>query len=330
MNYRLFKLKFTTPVHFGTGESAHSVESANLTLCADTLFSAFCHAALKFGAVDRLVSAVKAGELAFSDAFPYRGDRLYIPKPMLVPKRRVGGVEPGNRKALKKLKYLPLDKLDDFIAAMDCGTRFDTEGITASFGQVTAVGKVSLANGESVPYSVAVFRFEEKRTVGGVTVGEDCGLYFILGYKDDSVQNLVRRLLDILGLTGIGGKISAGYGKFVVLEEKILDEKDKSTAKLYELLSSNDAVKYILLTTAMPSDCELDGVLDEAMYQLSRRSGFIFTTAVSNSVKKRTQYFFASGSVFKEKFGGALFDVGENLPHPVYRYSKPLFLGVKP
>lgn len=45
-------------------------------------------------------------------------------------------------------------------------------------------------------------------------------------------------------------------------------------------------------------------------------------------MKKQTQYFLAAGSVLQHPYQGKLYDVGTALPHPVYRYSKPLFMGV--
>lgn len=329
MNYCLFKLKFTTPVHFGTGESAHSLESAGMTFCADTLFSALCITALKLEAEKELILKASAGDIILSDAFPYYGDTLFIPKPLLFPSMRSESGEPIYKKAMKKLKYLPLERLDDFVSSMVSGCRFDFESIVTNFGHFTAVEKVSMSSGEPRPYSVTVFRFGEKTTINGEPVGADCGLYFIVGYTETSTLELLRKLLSVLGANGIGGKTTSGYGKFIISEEKNISSEDHNTANLNKLLSVCDANRYILLTTAAPSDSELDITMDGASYQLARRSGFIYTSSISNAVKKRTQYFFASGSVFLRKFNGELFNVGRDLPHRVYRYSKPLFLGVK-
>lgn len=35
-----------------------------------------------------------------------------------------------------------------------------------------------------------------------------------------------------------------------------------------------------------------------------------------------------AGSVLQHTYQGELCDVGIGVPHPVYRYSKPLFMGV--
>ena len=49
MKYCLFKLGFTSPVHFGSGAMAHSLDTGEMTCHADTLFSALCHTASVLG-----------------------------------------------------------------------------------------------------------------------------------------------------------------------------------------------------------------------------------------------------------------------------------------
>ena len=39
-------------------------------------------------------------------------------------------------------------------------------------------------------------------------------------------------------------------------------------------------------------------------------------------------YVFAAGSCFKNEFEGDIYDVTNGGSHPVYRYAKPLFMGV--
>ena len=45
-------------------------------------------------------------------------------------------------------------------------------------------------------------------------------------------------------------------------------------------------------------------------------------------IKKQTQYFLTAGSVLQHTYQGELYDVGIGVSHSVYRYSKPLFMGV--
>ena len=76
MTHCLFKLEISTPVHFGAGDYAHSVESCRMNFAADTFFSALCNIAVKTGELDRLVGLVNDRKLSFTDAFPYKGDEF--------------------------------------------------------------------------------------------------------------------------------------------------------------------------------------------------------------------------------------------------------------
>lgn len=319
MNYYLYKLKFSSPVHFGTSESSRSIESADMTLRADTLFSALSHAALKNNMLDELISLVKGDKLLFSDTMPYCGDELYIPKPALPAIKHIDS-DPSERKKMKKLKYIPISMLGEFTASLKGEAKFDVNSAKKDFGDFNAVAKAAISGNERTqPYSVGVFYFYE-----------NCGIYGIVGYESEKSLELIKKLLDILGLEGIGGKASSGYGKFTVDDEIYIDTSvGGATEILKNMLRSENVEQYILLTTALPNSDEFEKVTENAKYQLVRRSGFAFSASISNPVKKQTQYYFAAGSVFDCRFSGALYDVGRNMPHPVYRYSKPIFLGVR-
>jgi CRISPR-associated protein Csm4 len=123
------------------------------------------------------------------------------------------------------------------------------------------------------------------------------------------------------GHTGIGGKVSAGYGKFTAGAP---EPPGEALTALFDAPG-----KYMSLTAALPADGELEAVMRGCAYTVIRRGGFINSGVYGQPVKKRTQYFFAAGSVFERRFGGDIYDVGpDGGPHPVYRYAKPLFIGV--
>lgn len=87
--------------------------------------------------------------------------------------------------------------------------------------------------------------------------------------------------------------------------------------------------KKILLSTALPKDEELESALENASYQLEKRSGFIASSTYAEEWrKKKDLYVFAAGSCFDNTFEGDIYDVSDGGKHSVYRYAKPLFLGV--
>lgn len=94
-------------------------------------------------------------------------------------------------------------------------------------------------------------------------------------------------MLDWLGATGIGGKVSSGYGKFHIVDKIYLNEPfDDQTEWMYHALSAEHA-PYLLLSTSLPQTDELDNALEGASFQLVRRSGFMASDRVETPLKKK-------------------------------------------
>ena len=328
MNYSAFKLRFTAPVHFGQ-DSARSLEQAKPFFCADTLFSALCHTALLTEgdqAVEYLCGAAAKGALLLSDGMPWREgdgqaeDQLYLPRPFLSPAHRAEA-SPSERKKLKKIKYIPADAYGAYLASLTGGPYLDCSQFSQEFGTQYEVTKASVPeNGDAVPYFVGLFTFEPC-----------CGIYFVIGWEEDRLRERVGYWLELLGMTGVGGKISSGYGTFEVYDTIELDVGfDSGTEWLVQALNTENTSMYITLSSCLPADSELDETMDGASYQLLRRGGFIHDPRGDGQpVKKQTQCVFRAGSVFCRRFQGELSTVGMSRGHPVYRYNRPLWLGVK-
>lgn len=170
---------------------------------------------------------------------------------------------------------------------------------------------------DAVPYQVGAFRFDD-----------DCGLWFIAECREEDASWL-EYLVTMLGYSGIGGKTSSGFGAFHLDDLVYLDDPfDDETEWLSSALHT-DADRYLLLTSCLPAESELDAVIPSASFQLVRRGGFVQSDSYAAAPqKKQTQYFLSSGAVVGKRFSGGLFDVGQHGNHPVYRYSRPIFLGV--
>lgn len=326
MNYFVCKLRFSAPVHFG-GSSALPLEQAAASFGADTLFSALCHTALLSGgdaAVKRLCTAVGTGALLFSDGFPWReepgNDALYLPRPILNPVQRAE-ISPAQRKMVRKVRYIPTAFYEAFLRSLAGGAYLDITKFSQHFGTFFEQSKAAVpehANAE--PYFVGLFSFEN-----------NCGLYFIMGCTDEELAQDVSGLLALLGESGIGGKVSSGYGKFQVCDTFDLNgSSNPQTEFLIRSLKANRSAYYIALSSCLPADDELDRAIEGASYQLLRRGGFINDPAsCTQPRKKRMQYVFQSGSVFRTRFQGELSVVGETRGHQVYRYNRPLWMGVE-
>ena len=82
MRHVICKLKFDTAVRFGSDAGGSSLVGAGMTFRADVLFSALFQALLPLGESAELLQAVNGGALAFSDALPFHGESLFLPKPV--------------------------------------------------------------------------------------------------------------------------------------------------------------------------------------------------------------------------------------------------------
>ena len=320
MSFYLFKLRFTAAVHFGSSEGALNLYSSEETFRADTLFSALCHTALALGgeaALQELVDMARAGSLRFSDAMPYCGETLYLPKPCANGESRAE-LPPEKRKAMKKLRWLPLEDFPAFSDSLRGGIPFVIRG-TPKFGIHSERTGANVQEGEdTLPYQMGSYHFFP-----------ECGLWFLCDCPEAYFSRL-SDLVEALGLSGIGGKTSSGFGSFALYDDAVeLDYPfDAQTDWLHAALYA-DGPAFLLLTTALPKDEELENTLDGASFQLIRRGGFVRSETHSDRpMKKVTQYYLSAGAVLARPFEGDVFEVGGSGTHPVYRYAKPIFLGV--
>lgn len=303
MKFSIYKLEFKTGVHFGKG----MLNDSEYVFRADQLFSAMYIEALKFGKAEEFYKAVKSGRLLFSDALPFASGQYMIPKPLL-------HVEPVNKgdseekKKYKKLKYIPLEWMERFLA----GEFSFEQDPMKNFGKFEQrIMAAVRGEGDTLPYYVGVFHFRQGN-----------GLYVIVSYQDDDVKALAEELLESVSYSGIGGERSSGLGMF----------EFKSVGKGKEILIRHlekQSQRKLLLSTALPKEDELDHALEGACYLLGKRSGFVSSVTYADELlRKRDLYVFMAGSCFRNGFHGDIYDVSNGGRHPVYRYAKPLFMGV--
>lgn len=306
MEYKAYKMQFTNGVHLGKT----ALEDSEYSICADTIFSALCQEALKQSesCMNQLVAYVRAGAVLFSDAFPYMGDRYYVPKPRI----RIETENQGDskiKKAYKKLKYIPADLLTEYLnGKMDVQT---VQGELKELGFAYTKTSASVrGETETVPYRVGVYQFRKGN-----------GLYLIVGYQEQEQKELVEDLLTALRYTGIGGKRSSGLGRFEL-------EFAEINAEILKRLQT-EGKQYMTLSVSLPEEEELEHVLEKASYQLVKRSGFVASATYADEyLRKKDLFVFEAGTCVEEKYQGNIYDVSNNGGHAVYRYAKPMFLEV--
>ena len=305
MKYKIYRMKFRTPLHVGNGLLSDSEDSFR----ADTLFSALYIEAMKVGAGEQLYRYVIEGRLLLSDAMPCNKDVFCIPKPFLYVASKNAG-DSLEKKKVKNLKCLPFDALESFLNG-DISKIEDSVFDMALFISFSKAAVRGLE--DSLPYQVGAYSFKD-----------DWELYVILGYEDGEVEGCVNGLFQNLGWVGIGGKRSSGMGKFNVSESKLPREfiERIEGAASYE--------KKMSLSISLPKDEELEKALEGSSYSLVKRSGFVYSeTYAPEQRKKRDAFLFAAGSCFSNMYIGSLIDVSKSGTHPVYRYAKPIFMGVR-
>ena len=308
MNYAIYKLKFTAPVHFGKS----LLTDSEFTLCSDTVFAALCLEAVRMGEdqLNALVNCVKSNAIQLSDAFPYIGDKMLIPKPHVFVEHSQDENSSIIKKAYKKLKYITIDDFDSYLdGSFDVLNAAQMSELGVSALKVSA--SVRNDEGETKPYEVGTYSFYD-----------GCGLYLIVGYSNDNTKSLIDSLMDQLQHSGLGGKRSSGYGRFTF-------EVIEVNEWLIERLNC-EAEKYMLLNTALPKENELEDVMKNANYSLVKRSGFVASSYYSDTWQRKNDLImFKSGSCFDKKFEGDIYDVSTNSgSHPVYRYGKPMFMRI--
>lgn len=292
---QLYKLDFDS-LHIGKTR----LSQAQCYIHADTLFSALCLEALSQNRLSDWLAEVHAQDIRLSDAMPYIDSTFYIPKPICTVHPVVEG-DSTQKKQFKNLSYISINDLDPYLTG-----EFDLNKCAVSFGEASLEQKVNLSavdtGGDSEPYQVGLFRFNKQ-----------AGLYLLVNGHNP----LLEELLISLQYTGLGGKRSAGYGKFIL--EKVTDVPPR--------FSQQTGTGYLCLSTCLPTQSELEQALVGASYSLLKRSGFVSSaTYAPELVRKKDLYTFAAGSVFLNAFEGDIYDVSDQGTHPVYRYAKSLFI----
>ena len=305
MKYRVLKLRFQTAVHFGTG----GLTTTGYTVMADTLFSALCVEAVRDGrSITAFIERVREGHIRISDAMPFIGERLYIPRPLLeINVDREG--DSSAKKALKKLPYIPAERLGDYLAGkMDAAE--EATLFHQGLGEEHFREKASISDVEQTrPYGMNTFRFKE-----------GSGLYILLGYDCEEDYLEFSEMIELLSYAGIGGKISAGYGKFSVISTACPET-------VTERMKEAPWHTFMTLSVSLPLEEELEDVAAKAQYHLIKRSGWL--SPGTEAVRKRTDiYMFEAGAICESRYKGDLYDLSEEDAHPVFRYGYPMFMGV--
>ena len=166
-------------------------------------------------------------------------------------------------------------------------------------------------------------------SVGRVSFSPRCGLWFAVAWLDPErdcsgvpFRDAFQMALSELGVSGLGGDRSVGYGGFTA---EIVDSGIN-----WDVAQEGDPI--VLLSRYHPRPEEIPRVLTEAeAYQLESLTGW--GASASGHFRRRGLWFLSEGSVIQRQAQAPLGDLVDLAPvgagnpgHPVWRYGLALGL----
>ena len=321
MEYKLYKLTFKTPVHFGSDIVGSSLEESDFICHSDTFFSALCLEYIKLNGaetIDHFIDFFDKGNLLISSLLPYKNDDLYIPKPSIVIERSDSknnnedkeDNSSSDRKKMKKLNYIKISDIDIYLKHIKGIGDFNFDYEYNNFAKYSLNQKVGLRDEENRLYSLGTYSFYKNN-----------GLYFLLSFSDNEKLKEFEKVLKSLSYSGIGGKRTNGLGNFEYSASDYIEFRNK----LF-----NDSKYKTLLSLYSPEENEINDIdFNNSFYSLIKRNGFIYSNNYSANLSKRKSLsMFKEGSCFANNINGNIKDVSQNGNHKVYRYGKAFYIGI--
>lgn len=319
MEYKLYKLTFNTPVHFGSDIIGSSLEESDFICHSDTFFSALCLEYIKLNGaetIDDFIDFFNNGKLLISSLLPYKNNDLYIPKPSIVIERSDTKNEnkeensSSDRKKMKKLNYIKVSDIDIYLNYIKGIGDFNFDYDYNNFAKYSLNQKVGLRDEENRLYSLGTYSFYKNN-----------GLYFALSFSDNETLKEFEKVLKSLSYSGIGGKRTHGLGNF---------EYNESDFSAFENKLFKDSKYKMLLSLFSPTENEMESIdFNNSFYSLIKRNGFIYSNNYSGNLSKRKSLsMFKEGSCFTNNINGNIKDVSQNGNHKVYRYGKAFYIGI--
>lgn len=315
MKYYILQFKFLTPVHFGTAENKKSGNLQSFNCCADTFFSALVTetAALDGELCSRFIEAVQKGGLLFSDFLPYYSgaeEELYVPVPYNC-KEKVNPLDLQlsfkelclQYEALRdheNMAYIRVSGIYDYLHPYESTAK---EQEKHDFGWSGIQRRLDFRNGGRAYY------------VSNYTFAEGAGLYCIVGLDDETLLEGLVKAVELLGLSGIGGRRSSGFGKFVLkgAPQPLSEDCGGDAGMLKVLLENKTSSLQMSLSVLCPVQEQIATVKKGAFSLLKRSS----------------VYMLKAGSCFPERVEGRLLEFAAlGAQHAVYRYGKAVYMGL--
>ncbi|MEM6337824.1 MAG: type III-A CRISPR-associated RAMP protein Csm4 [Bacteroidota bacterium] len=301
-----FRLSFTSPFHVSSG--GYGLESANVAVDSDTLFSAVCHTARMLYGDAGVEQLLRPGAVRLSSTFPYMRRRVkspdgtptvtyFLPRPLAY-QPPLPDADSSLRKSIKKVQFIDeklfgrldtLDPLDDADQQKSNGHKKRVGGLWASHGlpdggllNERELPRVTL---DRVTHASTLFYFSE------VEFRKGCGLYVLAEFSDQDVRRMFVAALRLLGDEGLGADGTVGKGQFQVYQ----DAADQDV----QFPDANNPNARLLLSLYNPTRAEQATLkLDESAYGLTTRRGWTSFPGAA-SMRRLSVRAFTAGSVLR-------------------------------
>lgn len=333
MNYKIYFLKFLTPVHFADSKFGGDLDKASFYCSADTYFNAICSEAnlISKEIVNNIIEKFEQRELVISSLFPYYYSsvdddlQLYLPK-MCIPVDNLSNINSYSEqkkysRLLKKnnqQEFIRVSEIKKWIKSNNDKQLYCIENPV--FAITNTMEKVACRQKEPLPYFVNSYKFNH-----------NAGLYFILGYKDEIDVEIIEPIIKSLGYSGIGGKKSSGYGKYEFFDDAIELNEDNSIYKddllLTKMINTNNGIK-LCIAPVLPKQEDVQ-YITVGNYKLAKHSGFIYDQNTHNKKRKNIVYMLAEGSCLMKSLTGIMLKEDyEGISYPIYRNGMGMFVGI--
>lgn len=322
--YYLYRLKFKSPVLFGSERPGIGKEKTSFVCHADTFFSAICNEWLYLMGKESFESfyhECNKSMIKFSDLFPYNEDHLYLPKPLL--RSQFKHIDPtGSKKDFKKLQFIPLKEWESYVNYLNGKKDFNPKLVNQDFAKEINTTKVNISRYSDTENDLYPLRY--------YIFNQQAGLYFITCFKNTELKAEFDIVLKSLSYSGIGGKRSSGFGKFEILTNESSTFKENK-ALLVSMLENTSSAVSMCLSLTYPTEKDLQTIItkpDKASYKIILRNGFIYSNEYQGNPQKKIPIrMFNSGSCFTKPLEGKIVNVS-TISHAVYSYGKAMMIGV--
>ena len=319
--FKVYKLHFTTPVHFGDCRGDYGISQR--TIQSDTLYAALTSSLSKLG-----IEIPGNGDLGFtiSSLFPYyqigeHGQPVYfLPRPKKLSLLEEKDIE--QRKKIKKISWLDVKYFEEVING--CAPQHVlASDIQGEFLSYKKIDDKFICNQTQERVTVSRTGIEDAKPfyMDRVAFKEYSGLYFIA----EGNTALLDKALSLLQYEGIGTDRNVGNGIFKY-------QTDNIEIKLPDSYNGQMSLSIYIPSNQEELDLMLAG--KNLAYDFVRRGGWI-TTYPYNTLRKNFVYAFTPASVFglysPTETKGKIVDLGVDVPglnHPIYRCGRSLFIPI--